>query len=408
MRPSDDQSLNQALARRADSLIGSAIDSSTELLAKQTHDVVRLAMGAPSEDLLPLEQLNEALSMHSPGRFDYGETAGEPSLRDEIVKLTAEMGISTLNDRILVTNGAMQGLDIAFKLFVNPGDLVVVESPTYTNALATALSYEARIMTVPVDEDGLDVDALVAKVKKSRQKPTIIYTIPTFQNPTGVTLSKERRLRLLELAETWGSVIVDDDPYTLLRFEGSKVPSFSELSPFNPLIFRVQSFSKLVAPGLRIGWIDVDSKLKNLAVNAKQALDTCTNVPNQLAIAQFLGAQQLAPYLKTLLPMYKERKDAMVASLRGEFGDSVTFTNPHGGLFMWVDLKGPYAKVNTSKLFDIALEFGVAYVPGVSFSPDGIGSHSLRLSYGASSPLRIQEGIRRLKKALGEFQRRAW
>jgi 2-aminoadipate transaminase len=388
------------LASRSHNLIGSVIDSSTELLAKQSHDIVRFAMGAPSEDLIPVAELDEAFASAAFGRFDYGDSAGEPALRDEIVRLSHSAGVATSNDRIVVTNGAMQGLDIAFKLLVDPGDLVIVENPTYPNGYATATSYEAHVVSAPMDDHGLVVEALPDIVKQQGKTPKAIYTIPTFQNPTGVTLSRERREMLLELAEKWGSVIIEDDPYSLLRFEGDSIPSLLELSPHNPLVFRIQTFSKLLAPGLRIGWIDVDPQFQRLAVNAKQAIDTCTNVPNQLAVARLLQNGVLESHLDRLLPLYAERKTAMTRSLSDTFGDSVTFTEPEGGFFVWASLVNDLAEVNTHDLFPLALAEGVAYVPGSAFSLESNFSNSLRLCFATSAPDRIDEGVRRLRHAI--------
>ena len=388
------------LARRSEQLLGSVIDSSTGLLASQPHDIVRFAMGAPEENLLPVAELDEAFSQASAGRYDYGESAGEPALRGEIIRLSHSVGVDTSDERIVVTNGAMQGLDLAFKILTNPGDLVVVETPTYPNSYATAKSYEAEVVSAPCDSEGLVVEALPDLVAKLGRTPSVIYTIPTFQNPTGVTLSRERRVLLLELAEKWGSVIIEDDPYSMLRFEGEPVPSLLELSPGNPLVFRIQTFSKLFAPGLRIGWIDVDPELQRLAVNAKQAVDTCTNVPNQLAVARLLERGVLESHLGRLLPLYAERKGAMVEALRTTFGESVVHTEPEGGFFVWASFQGELAHLNTQDLFSAALAEGVAYVPGSAFSHDTDLSNSLRLCFATSSPERIREGVERLQRAI--------
>lgn len=389
------------LARRSQHLLGSVIDSSTGLLARQSHDVVRFAMGAPEEDLLPVADLDVAFAKAAHGRYDYGESAGEPAMREEIIKLSHSVGVATSDNRIVVTNGAMQGLDLAFKILVDPGDLVLVETPTYPNGYSTAKSYEAEVVSAPNDSDGLVVEALPDLVKKLGRPPKVIYTIPTFQNPTGVTLSRERRLLLLELAEKWGAMIIEDDPYSMLRFEGAPVPSFLELSPGNPLVFRIQTFSKLFAPGLRIGWIDVDPELQKLAVNAKQAVDTCTNVPNQLAVSHLLADNVLQSHLGRLLQLYAERKNAMIGALSSTFGDSISYTEPEGGFFVWASFVNELAHVNTQELFPTALAEGVAYVPGGAFSHDTDLSNSLRLCFATSSPDRIHEGVQRLQRSVG-------
>ena len=268
------------LASRADGLVGSVIDSSTSLLAAQTHDIVRFAMGAPASEVIPTEEFRQiACEVLTDASFTYGATEGEPAL---ITTVTEQFSSgSTDPERIVITSGGMQGLDLAFKLFTDPGDLVVVESPTYTNGSGTALSYGADVLEVPVDDNGMDIDALETLVAETGRTPRMIYTIPNFQNPSGTTLSEDRRRRLLNLAHQWGAMILDDDPYGALRFSGDPVPGFREISPDDPLVFSVRTFSKILAPGLRVGWINADPRLRNLLIAGKQAMDTCANVPAQ-------------------------------------------------------------------------------------------------------------------------------
>lgn len=386
------------LARRATDLVGSVIDSSTSLLARQSHDIVRFAMGAPSDDLMPVDLLDRYAGYAAAGKYSYGATEGEPILIEQILKLQAEHGNSTCAERITVTSGAMQGLDLAFKLFVNPGDLVLVEGPTYTNGNAAALSYGAQLWEAPLDEHGLVVEALPDLVAAAGRTPKAIYTIPTFQNPSGVTLSQGRREQLLELAQTWGSVIVDDDPYGMLRFEGETVPTFAQLSPGNPHVFSVRTFSKVLAPGLRVGWVDADPALQQLLINAKQAMDTCTNVPAQLTVADVLAGDHLMPHMNRVRGLYKERKDAMRSALERHFGDAVRSTDPDGGFFLWVTFLDE--TVDTQALFKAALAEGVAYIPGPAFSAAGNFSDALRLCFATSTPDRIDEGVARLRRAV--------
>lgn len=393
------------VARSGQRLIGSVIDASTALLAQQEHDIVRFAMGAPGEDLIPVAQLDEAFAQASRGRYDYGESEGEPALREQIARLSHAAGVDTDDERILVTSGGMQGLDLAFKIFVDPGDLVLVEAPTYTNGYATARSYGADVVAAPMDENGLAVEQLPELVDRLGRTPRIIYTIPNFQNPTGTTLSYERRQLLLELAERWNTVILDDDPYGRLRFAGSDQPGFANIAPRHPLVFQVRTFSKLIAPGLRTGWIDVDPRIRSLAVNAKQAMDTCSNVPTQHALTHYLASGHLDEHLARLTPVYRERKDAMRASLERHFGDRVVSTDPEGGLFLWLSFAGAAAGIDaagidTERLFPDALREGVAYIPGPAFTVDGSMRNALRLCFATSSPERIELGVARLARAV--------
>ena len=241
----------------------------------------------------------------------------------------------------------MQGLDLFCKIFVDPGDLVTVESPTYTNGSATALSYGATLLEIPIDDDGMDVDALERLVAAAGRTPKAIYTIPTFQNPSGVTLSLERRLRVLELARKWGAMVIDDDPYGLLRFEGEPLPTLRELGGGDPLVFAVRTFSKIVAPGLRVGWVDTVPELQPLLINAKQAMDTCTNLPAQRLLTGFLTGGHLDDHLTTQRAEYKRRKQAMQAALREHFGDSAQVDRPAGRLLL-LDYS---RKLSTPQLF---------------------------------------------------------
>jgi len=389
------------LAARADMLVGSVIDSSTSLLQKQTHDIVRFAMGSPAAEAIPTDVfaaiLPEALGTGAAAAYDYGATEGDPPLRDALLQMLEGTTDETTADRLFITAGGMQGLDLCCKLFVDPGDLVVVESPTYTNGSATALSYGAELLEVPVDDDGMVVDALAELVERAGRKPTVIYAIPTFQNPSGATMSLSRRGRLLELARQWGSVVIDDDPYGMLRFSGDDLPSLRELGAGDPLVFSVRTFSKIVAPGLRVGWVDAAPELHRLLVNAKQAMDTCTNLPAQRLLTAFLNGGHLEEHLKTQREQYRTRKIAMQDSLTEHFGDIARWTDPEGGFFLWVTLNNG---VRTSELFEVALAEGVAFIPGPAFSPGGHFDDALRLCFASTRPERTTEGIARLRRAV--------
>jgi 2-aminoadipate transaminase len=390
------------LAARAEKLIGSVIDSSTSLLQKQSHDIVRFAMGSPAAEAVPTEAFEEiAPTVLTADAFDYAATEGDPQLRRALLELLSGTGEETTEDRLSVTAGGMQGLDLFGKLFIDPGDLVVVESPTYTNGSATALSYGAELLEVGVDADGMIIDELVEAVQRAGRKPKAIYVIPTFQNPSGTTLNLNRRQRLIELARQWNSMIIDDDPYGMLRFGGDDIPSLLELAEGDPLVFAVRTFSKIVAPGLRVGWVDTAPALQQLIINAKQAMDTCTNLPNQRLIAGFLTGGYLTEHLVTQRARYCERKIAMQEALEDRLGagsgiDGASWTDPDGGFFLWVRIPG----VDTTALFPRALAEGVAYIPGPSFSPSGRFGDALRLCFASTPPDRIVEGVARLRRAI--------
>lgn len=386
---------------RTDKLVGSVIDSSTSLLAAQKHDIVRFAMGSPAAETVPAAAFSDiASAVMTTDAMDYAATEGDPGLLDALLGYLHSVGETTSADRLVITSGGMQGLDLACKLFVDPGDLVIVESPTYTNGTATVLSYGGEVLEAPMDADGLVVEALPDLVEQAGRLPKMIYVIPNFQNPSGTTMSLARRSMLLDLAHRWGSVILDDDPYGLLRFEGEHIPSFAELSPNDPLVFSVRTFSKMIAPGLRVGWVDAAPEARQLLINAKQAMDTCTNLPAQRMIAEFIRRGHLDTHLQSLASVYRPRKIAMQRSIEKHFGDRVVTTDPEGGFFLWATLRGDASAVSTQDLFEVALAEGVAYIPGPALSVGGKFHDSLRLCFASSTPERIEEGVKRLAAAV--------
>jgi 2-aminoadipate transaminase len=358
-------------------------------------------MGSPAAAAVPaaiLSKLAEtAMGPESSDAYDYAATEGDPALREALLAALHGTSDETSDERLFVTSGGMQGLDLAGKLFIDPGDLVVVESPTYTNGSATALSYQAELLEAPVDEQGMDVDALESLVSRAGRTPTMIYTVPTFQNPSGTTMSTDRRQRLLELARQWGSMVIDDDPYGMLRFEGDPVPTLHELADGDPLVFSVRTFSKIIAPGLRVGWVDADPALHPLLINAKQAMDTCTNLPMQRLVTEFLDGGHLADHLSVNRAEYRRRKQAMQDALAEHLGDIARWTDPEGGFFLWVTLTNG---VDSQELFEAALADGVAFIPGPAFSPSGRFHDALRLCFASTAPDRIREGVVRLRRAI--------
>ncbi|MCF2570738.1 aminotransferase-like domain-containing protein [Brevibacterium sp. UCMA 11754] len=394
-------------ASRADSLVGSVIDSSVAMLAAYDHDIVKFGMGSPAPDMLPAEDFARiANSVFTPESFTYGETQGEPVLIDALLNYlqeTSQIPVEHFGnrERLVITTGGMQGIDLGFKLFVSPGDLVLCEAPTYTNGSATALSYEAEIAEVPVDDEGMQVDALDDIVARAGRAPSVIYTVPTFQNPAGVTMSLARREKLLEFAHRHNSVILEDNPYGTLRFSGEDIPSLSQLSPNDPLIFGVRTFSKFVAPGLRIGWLDIDPELRGLIINAKQTMDSCTSLPTQHMVAKWLNDGNAETHVAHLRSSYGERKAAMTSGLERLFGEEIRSTDPDGGFFLWVTFNDE--TINTEDLMPVALEEGVAYIPGTAFSQTGDFTNALRLCFASAEPQRIEEGLQRLRRAVDKY-----
>jgi 2-aminoadipate transaminase len=394
-------SLSSLFAARTEGITGSVIDSSTSLLERQTHDVVRMAMGSPAGDAIPsatFGALLHELATDGPAAFDYGPTEGDRALRDALLGFLEAQGAPVAPAELLITTGGMQGLDLVCKLFVGPGDVVAVESPTYTNGAATISGYEGEMVEVPVDADGMDVEALAALADALGEPPKVIYTIPTFQNPAGTTLSLERRVRLVELAADWGAVVLEDDPYGLLRFEGDDLPSLRELAGGGARVISVRTFSKILAPGLRVGWLEAEPEIVERMVDARQGMDTCTAVPMQRLVARFLARGHGDAHLLGLRAEYHRRKVALHEALEDELGGlGARWTDPHGGFFLWLTLP---ERIDTEALFPVALEEGVAYIPGRAFSIGGRFSNALRLAFSAEPPDRAREGVRRLARAI--------
>jgi 2-aminoadipate transaminase len=392
--------LASLVAQRAAGITGSVIDASTSLLGKQTHDVVRLAMGSPARDAIPSATFGSLLAalQADHGAFDYGPTEGDAELRAALLDFLATHGSRPADDELLITSGGMQGLDLACKLLVGRGDVVAVESPTYTNGTATIAGYEGEMVAVPGDADGMDVEALARLVDEHGAPPKLIYTIPTFQNPAGTTLSLERRERLIDLAAAWGSVVLEDDPYSLLRFEGDGLPSLRELGTGRARVISVHTFSKILAPGLRVGWVLAEPEVIARMVDARQSMDTCTAPPMQRLVARYLADGLADEHLARWRVEYRERKVAMQRALADELGDfGASWTDPHGGFFLWLTLD---ERIDTQALFGVALAEGVAYIPGRAFSIGGRFGNALRLAFSAEPPDRAREGIARLRRAI--------
>jgi 2-aminoadipate transaminase len=389
-------------ARRVAGIPGSVIDSSTSLLQSQEHDIVRFAIGSPAGDAVPSaafgELAHEVLGAAQSDAYDYGPTEGEAVLRRQLLGFLESQDVRpTPPEQLIVTAGGMQGLDLACKLFVDPGDVVAVEDPTYTNGTAVITSYGGEILEVPIDDHGMDVGALAELASPSRP-PRMIYVIPNFQNPSGTTLSLKRRERLIELASRWGSVILEDDPYRQLRFAGEDLPSLQEMAPPDVRVVRVHTFSKILAPGLRIGWVTADPDVIARMVDAKQGLDTCTNVPLQRLVAAFMERGLLDEHIRTARSEYRARKERMQAALRERLGDLyAVWTDPDGGFFLWVTLP---SWVDAQVLFPVALAEGVAFIPGSAFSREGRFAHALRLCFASTTGDRTDLGISRLRAAL--------
>ena len=394
-------------APRVANIPGSDIDRSIALLAKQTHPVVPFAFGAPAAEAIPTEQLArfaaEAYRDQGSAALSYGPTEGEKMLRESLLADLQTNGVAIDESELIVTAGGTQGLDLAMKLFVGPGDLVIAESPTYPNGVASATGYDGRVLRCPMDANSLIVEAIPDLVARAGQAPKLIYAIPTFQNPGGCTLSLERRHALLDLAERYDCIVLEDDPYGRLWFETPPPPSLWTLERQRPgtarRVIAVHTFSKVMAPGLRVGWVQAPAPVIAHMIDAKQGLDTCPNVPAQRMLAGFLQAGLLPAQVARIRGLYRTRRDAMETALRRHFGnlDALRWTSPGGGFFLWVTLP---ASIDADALFPRALAEGVAFIPGSAFLGKEAPRNAMRLSFAWADAATIDRGIALLRQAV--------
>jgi len=371
----------------------------------QQSDLISLAGGWPAAGLFPTQQLREicadVLSRKSEAALQYGVTEGFGPLRAALADRLRAKGLPTEEDDVLITSGSQQGLDLIGRLFIDPGDAVLVERPTYLGALQAWGAYGAHFVTVPLDDGGMCIEAAEEAIRE--RHPKLVYIMPNFHNPAGVTLSLERRRQLLELAERYSVALVEDDPYGELRYEGEDLPSLYALGaqrapggkPGNVLY--MSTFSKTLAPGLRVGWIIAPPAVLRPLVMAKQGVDLHTSSFSQIIAYEYCQRGLLEPHIAEIRATYRERRDAMLAALSKHMPAQVRWTRPQGGLFLWATLPG---ELNSIQLLEEAIAEKVAFVPGPAFYADGDGENCLRLTFASATPADIDEGIRRLAAVL--------
>ena len=367
--------------------------------AASRPDVISLSGGMPDVRRVPHDAVaratREALRHDGPGALQYGSSDGRPPLRELIVGLMAESGVRLRANDIIVTAGAQQALDLIAKVFLDPGDVIITEGPTYVGALQAFSAYQPRVVCIPMDEHGMRVDMLEQELRLLGPRGAkFIYTIPNFQNPAGVTLSPERRRRLLELAREYDIPVLEDDPYGRLRFDGGHI---LPLRALDQDVIYLGTFSKIFAPGLRLGWMAAPAPILARVLLAKQAADLCGSAFAQSVAEHYMTGTLWRRVLADLAAAYGERRDAMLAALAEHFPGDVRWTHPEGGFFVWVTLP---AHLDTRALLAEAVERGVTFVPGTDFYPDGRGANSLRLAFCYESPEQIAEGVRRLAEVL--------
>jgi 2-aminoadipate transaminase len=362
--------------------------------------IISFAGGLPDPGIFPVEELKQItldiLDAQPQLALQYGPTEGDARLKDELIKWMAKDGITVGRDQILITMGSQQGLDLAGRVFLDPGDAVIVELPSYMAGLQVFRSYRAEMIGVPQDDAGMRTDLLeqtLASLRREGRRPKLIYVVPDFQNPSGVTMTVERRRTLLELARAYGSLVVEDNPYRELRFEGKSAPPLMSLDREGRVIY-LSTFSKTLAPGLRIAWMAASEELIRRFVTAKQGVDLCCPSLTQAIAAEYCARGHIYDHLPRITSLYRKKRDVMLRALEREMPAGVEWTKPEGGLFLWVRLP---EGMDTEQLLRIAVEdAGVAYVVGSGFHADGGGKNAMRLNFSFPSEAHIEEGIKRL------------
>lgn len=391
--------MNYAFAQRVSQMESSVI---REILkVTERPEVISFAGGLPAPELFPLKEVRDAfchvLESGDPCVLQYSTTEGFLPLREYIAGKMQEKNVDAGPDNVLITNGSQQALDLLAKLFINPGDVVLVEKPSYLGALQTFRSYQACFVAVPADEEGIDVEELELAIKNSR--PKLIYLTPTFKNPTGVTMSLARRHAVIGVLERYGVPLIEDDPYGELRYAGEPLPPLKSFDRSGRVIY-LSTFSKTIAPGLRLGWIVADQVLIRKLVLAKQGTDLHTGTLVQRAVQRYLENSDVSGHIRAIRAEYGRRRNVMLEEMEKNFPDVVTWTRPEGGMFLWVILP---ERFDTVQLLNRAVEENVAYVPGAPFYPGGTGLNTMRLNYSNSTPEQIREGIKRLARLFGAF-----
>lgn len=376
----------------------------------QQPDIISLAGGWPDAALFPVKEMDQIVHdalMHNAGpALQYGVTEGYKPFRSALTELMATRGVNITEDNVLVTSGAQQALDLVGRLLIDPGDTILVERPTYLGAIQAWRAYGAQYVTIGLDDDGMRTDLLEDVLRE--HQPKFIYALPNFHNPAGVTMSLERRKQLVALAKTYSIAIVEDDPYGQLRYEGDHLPPLVALDAASSNapgeeylrgnVIYAGTFSKILAPGLRLGWIVAPPETARQLVMAKQGTDLHTNALSQVIAYEFYRRGLLPAQVQRILDTYRIRRDAMLEALEEYFPPGVRWTRPEGGLFLWVMLPAGLDSVQLLK--ESLEEEKVAFVPGTAFFTDGSGHDSLRLTFASSPPEIVSEGVKRLGRAI--------
>jgi 2-aminoadipate transaminase len=363
-------------------------------------DVISFAGGLPYIGGLPAQDIIAAMDTvireGYTDAFQYGETEGRDALKCMLTEVMAEEGLRAEPEHIMITTGSQQALDLLARVFIDRGDPLVIEGPTYIGALAAFRPADPSFLTIPLDDRGMMVEALAEELeRRSAPPPKFVYVVPNFHNPGGVTMSGDRRRLLLELAQTHDLLIIEDNPYGLLRFEGE--PSEPLAAHDRRRVVYVGTLSKIISPGIRTGWVLAPAPIIDRMAKLKQGADLCSPALSQMFAEQYIRQGLWKKNLENLKPIYRSRRDAMLAALEEHFPPEASWTKPEGGLFIWVTLP---RYLDTTKMLPLAILQKVAFVPGTAFFSDGSGKQHMRLNFSYSTEDQIAEGIKRLGKVI--------
>jgi 2-aminoadipate transaminase len=366
--------------------------------------LISFAGGFPDPASFPVAELQEVtrevLSSRAAVALQYGATEGDPILRDELIRWMAKDGITAAPDQVLITTGSQQALDILARVLLDPGDVVVLELPSYLGGLQAFRACGAELVGVPQDSEGIDAGRLaetLTRLRREGRRPKFLYAVPDFQNPSGITWTRERRERLLALAREYGTLVLEDNPYREMRFAGTAPPPIFALDRDGRTVY-LSTFSKTLAPGLRVGWIAGPEPIVTQCVTAKQAMDLCGPSLTQAIVAGLLRRGDMLSRLSGVVASYRRKCQVMLEALAQEMPEGVQWTRPEGGLFLWVTL--PEELDAGPLLWQAVEEERVAYVPGGSFFADGSGKNTMRLNFSYPSEAEIRDGIARLARLI--------
>jgi len=371
----------------------------------QSSDVISLAGGMPDPITFPVEEIKEIcteiLTRDSARALQYSSTEGLLKLREFLFKWLNMDGKKYTKDNIIITSGSQQGLDLVSKALLDPGDIVIVELPSYLAALNVFRSYGAEMIGIPMDTEGMQMESLedtLEKITSKGKKVKFVYTISNFQNPAGVTMSLPRRKKILEIAQKYDFFILEDNPYDKLRFEGEPIPSIFSFD-YEGRVINLGTFSKILCPGLRLAWVSGNEEIIEKIAILKQATDLCTTMLNQLIASEYCDQGYIDKNIELNISIYKDKRDIMLQSLEKYFPEETSWTKPNGGFFVFVTLP---EYIDTDEMFSDAIKEKVAYVSGSSFYADGKGKNTMRLSFCYPSKEDIEEGIKRLGKVISK------